>query len=191
MTKSEGLSAHSLLDQFLELRGLSPDFDDWTEERFASNPPRLYRLRQLVALFRAFGLPWNPRGFTEGEFIQPDNPRYAGLWERLQTQLPTHRLERAGPHQFPHFFGILYRHRELLDRALSARSEWLEASGLYAFALRMCDSLNDVIRKNLHTLDEMLAVLINPEGIAFTREALIREYGYPDVDLFSIDADWW
>ena len=68
-TNERLVTAHALLQGFRGLRGLSPRMDDWTEERLAGNPPRLFRLRQLAALFRAFDIPWDLQSFVEGRFI--------------------------------------------------------------------------------------------------------------------------
>jgi hypothetical protein len=86
-TNERAVTAHTLLLAFRELRGLSPNLNDWTEERLAGNPPRLFRLRQLGALFRAFDLPWDLHSFVEGRFIQPEQPRYDALLSRLATEM--------------------------------------------------------------------------------------------------------
>ena len=126
------ITARDLLLRFLELRRLSPNYDDWTEERLNENPPRLFRLRQLAALFRAFGIPWHPPSFIEGRFIQPDDPRYGALLTKLATEMA------EGPHsgigsnrdQLPEFFAILFSYRERIDQVLSFSSGVIEASGL-------------------------------------------------------------
>jgi len=70
------ITARDLLYGFLELRGLTPDLSQWTEEGLADNPPRLFRLRRLRAVFRAFGIAWEPASFIEGKFIVPESPLY-------------------------------------------------------------------------------------------------------------------
>ncbi len=82
------ITAHNLLHAFLDLRRLAPDTGDWSSERLASNPPRLFRLQQLIALFRAFEIDWDPVSFVEGKFIQPKSTRYAALLGTMASAMP-------------------------------------------------------------------------------------------------------
>jgi len=47
-----------------------------------------------------------------------------------------------------------------------------------------------VIRDNLPLIEDILIQLINPEGVVFTMEQLVRDYGYPDVDVDELDIQW-
>jgi hypothetical protein len=185
------ITARSLLLAFLELRRMSPEFGDWTEDHLASNPPRLFRLRQLVALFRAFGLPWDPPAFVEGKFIRPELPRYAALMSKLLAELPKGAGRWPDGHQLPEFFAILYDYREQIGRVLAFSSGVLEASGLYLHAHNKAGELNRVIAANVGIVEDALVELISPEAAAFSLEQLARDFEYPDVDLFDIDSDWW
>jgi len=33
--------------------------------------------------------------------------------------------------------------------------------------------------------------MISPEMTTFSIEQMVRDYGYPDVDVYEIDADWY
>jgi hypothetical protein len=190
MTDAQQITALSLLLAFLELQGLSPKLADWTEERLSDNPPRLIRLRRLIAMFRAFGLPWDPESFTEGTFIDPKQPRYTTLLAKLADELPVGSREWATDYQLPGFFQMLLDYRIRVGGVLSYSSGVLEASGLFSHAHRKVQELNRVIRDNVAGIDDTLAALINPEGLSFSVGQLTRDYGYPDVDLFEIDLDW-
>jgi hypothetical protein len=185
------ITARSLLLGFLDLRGLSPELYDWTEERLSDNPPRLIRLRQLVAMFRAFAIPWDPPSFVAGRFIQPGQPRYVALLSRLATEMPGGSGRTASAHQLPDLFAILYAYREQVAGVLGFSSGVGFASGLYLHAHRKVEELNRVIRENVAIIDDILVELINPEKATFPVEQLARNFGYPDVDLFAIDADCW
>lgn len=184
------ITARSLLLGFLDLRSLSPELAEWTEERLADNPPRLYRLRQLTALFRAFDLPWDPQAFTEGKFIEPEHPRYAGLLVQLAEALPEGARRTVRNRQLTAHFEKLFNYRTRVDEVLTFSSGALEASGLYLLAYRKVEKLNRVIRVNVASIDDTLVALISPEGASFSMEQLVRDYGYPDVDLWKIDVDW-
>lgn len=187
------VTAHALLLGFRELRGLSPAMDDWTEERFAGNPPRLFRLRQLAALFRAFGVPWDLQSFVGGRFIQPEQPRYDALLSRLATEM-AEDMGLGGMevyrHQLPAFFAILFDYRTRVDSILSFSGGVTEASGLYLYAHRKAADLNRSIESHVAVIEDILAVLISPEAATFSVGQLVRDHGYPDVDLSAIDEDW-
>lgn len=187
------ITARNLLRGFLELRRLAPDVADWSEDRFSENPPRLFRLRQLVALFRAFELAWNPSLFVEGKFIQPASPRYAALLDMMDSTMPEARKHGLGAqhHQLPDCFEILLRYRERVEGILSFSSGVLEASGLYLYAHWKVGELNRIIQENVAIIEDLLVAFISPEAKEFSVDQLTRDYGYPDVDLFEIDADWW
>ncbi|MCL2871609.1 MAG: hypothetical protein FWF41_01280 [Betaproteobacteria bacterium] len=192
------ITARSLLLGFFDLHSLSPDFDDWTEERLSDNPPRLFRLRQLMAMFRAFGLPWDPSAFTEGGFIQPEHPRYASLLPSLKNELlkanpkemPMREYKGIVNDQLPDFFAILFDYRMCVDEVLSFSSGVLEASDLYLLAYQKAEALNKIIRSHVAAVEDTLTTLISPQGASFTVEQLVRDYGSPDVDVSEIDEEW-
>jgi hypothetical protein len=39
-------------------------------------------------------------------------------------------------------------------------------------------------------LDDLLADIVDPRRRVFSREELIRSFGFPDVDLLDIDLEW-
>src|SRR5882724_10773964 len=84
---TNSISARDLLLLFLELRGLLPDLDEWSEEKVAAYPPGLVRLKQLRSLFDAFGIEWDPQSFLRGEFIDGDDQRYRVFIERETAHL--------------------------------------------------------------------------------------------------------
>jgi hypothetical protein len=190
MTDTKLITARSILLGFLDLRRLSPDLRHWTEKRLSDNPPRLIRLRQLVAMFRAFGLPWNPRSFTQGKFIKPEDPRYTALLSKLEKEVPKEGRNSCGRHQLPFFFALLFDYRSSLEETLSFTSGVLEASGLYLHACHKAEELNTIIRENVAIVEDILVALISPGGLSFSVEQLARDYDYPDVDLLDLDIEW-
>ncbi|MDR2710592.1 MAG: hypothetical protein LBB65_04595 [Burkholderiales bacterium] len=194
MTHTQKITARSLLLGFLDLRSLSPDFGEWTEKEFSDNPPRLLRLRQLKAMFRAFDLPWKPSSFTSGAFIRLEHPRYAPLLSRLKAEyeemFPDAPSERIESRELPMFFEILFDYRMSLNESLSFPANFLEASELSLLAVRKTMALNKVIRSKVVAVEKLLAELICPEGTSFSVRQLVRDYDYPDVDLIDIDIEW-
>ena len=192
-TQDQQTTPRDLSLAFLDLLRLSPDVDNWTEEHLANNPPRLFRLRQLVALFRAFDIPWDPTGFMEGTFIRPEDARYDSLLVRLTTEMPAGAVldSRHTRRQLPEFFSILFDYRRRVDHVLSFSSGVVEASGLFLLAHKRAGAQNQIIDGSLDPIDSTLAELISPVGARFTRKQLVRDFGYPDVDVSEIDVDWW
>lgn len=186
------ITSKDLLAGFLDLRGLTSEFDNWTDELLSGNPPRLIRLRQLVALFQAFGIPWGPQSFAEGKFIQPEHPRYDLLLSKLSTELlgETTRSVLADRNRLPKFFATLFDYRMRVDGILLFNSGVLSASGLFHLSYCKIGDLNRIIQENIVNIDDTLAMLISPEVAAFSVEQLVQDYGYPDVNLFEIDVDW-
>ncbi len=187
-TNDERIAAHNFISEFFYLWRISPEFADWREERMAENPPRLIRLQRLIAIARAFGLPWGPESFVEGRFVQLDEPRYAPVFEKLAHELP--RCLRAEPGQLPAFFKVLFSYRKRVDSVLSFSDEVIEAGGLYLHAHHMAAKLNRVIETHLSIVDDALAAVISPDAASFSVEELVRDHGFPTDDLAAVDADW-
>lgn len=189
---SQVLTARTLLLRFLELEGLTPKLSDWNERTLAFNLPRLVRLQQLQALFRAFQIPWNPPAFTRGEFIQPESRKYDVPFSQLAEKMPE---GRSGPfaaerRQLPNFFAILFDYRRRVNRLLMYGSGVLAASGLNMLAYRRALDLNDVIGQNIGIIDDLLVALISPDGATFSVDQLVRDYGYSEEDLDDLDIKY-
>ena len=190
---AESLTARDLLHLYLDLRGMVPDLKEWSEDALNSNPPRLVRLKQLKALFRAFKIPWNLSDFCEGSFIEAEDPRHVPLLKRAAAEVSEGRTlnpESLG-NQLPTLFSILLAYREGVASSLSFSGGVMEASGLYYYAHRKVAQLNQVIGQHVHIVEDILVDLVSPEAAAFTLGVLVRDYGYPEDDLFQIDGDFW
>ena len=93
--------------------------------------------------------------------------------------------------QLPDCFKILLEYRDRVEDVLSFSSGVLEASGLYLFAHRKAGELNQIIQQNVGMIEDLLIAFISPEAKEFSVAQLVRDYGYPDVDLCEIDLDSW
>jgi hypothetical protein len=186
-------SASDLLNLFIQLRGFRPDMSDWSEDRFTDRLSVLYRLQQFRALFRASEIDCDPSEFARGNFIKADDPRYEAAIDRMNSELEQMIASnnKCRPDQLRQGLEILLDDRERLERVLSFSSGVLTASGLYFYAYKTIEELNQSIRSRAAIVDDVLAALISPEGKTFAVEFLAREYRYPDVDLFEIDSEWW
>ena len=187
------ITASKLLHAFLNLQTLTPDLAAWTEGHLALNPPRLLRLRMLMAMFRAFQLPWDPVGFVSGAFINPDDPRHVPLLDRVAATMSPSALKYSGPypHQIAFTYPWLFEYRRRLNAVLTHAEGVYEASGFFAFACNLAYEVGSRLKKELPAIDEVLAAIIDPDGRSFAVVELIDKYGYPDVQLGAIDMDWY
>ena len=172
--------ASALVTSYLELSHLAGDPATWSEARFSNNPPRAIRLRRLVALFRAFGLPWDVVAFVRGALVDPTHPGHAALRE---VPGPARREE------LPQLFARLFDYRLQVDRVLQFNSTVMEASGYFALGVQRIEQVNRPIYEAVRPIDELLGALIDPERRRFTRDQLVA-HGFPTDELDELDADW-
>ena len=66
----------------------------------------------------------------------------------------------------------------------------MAAGDLFAYLLLVTGDVNREIRKHLPIIEDRLVELISPTRQSFTLEQLVKDHGYPDVDLDEIDEDW-
>jgi hypothetical protein len=192
MIEPELMNAKTLLDKYLDLLGYTPDVAEWNEDYLGNNPPRLHRLKRLQALFAAFAIPWDLPAFRRGQFID-GGPRYQAVRERALADLPRARRDLEGepdPGCLRFLFQDFLAYRERVDCVLLYHSGVGAASGYFAWACLKVREANDQIRQAIEPIDDLLAACISPTWQTFPREVLIRDFGYSDVDLWSIDADW-
>ncbi|MDJ1504040.1 hypothetical protein [Xanthocytophaga agilis] len=193
-----------ILKQYLDLQGLSPDVYDWSIEYFSDNPPRLYRYKQLEALFQAFGIdPKYIQSFNAGEFIKA---RPVADYSEWLTDIEAYSLpiglerdrdfnrDTVNHNKLIHIFAYLFKYRMVLERTLQYNSGWLEGYGA-TWVRYMIDKtegfLNEENRAYVKYLDNLLCVAIDPYQQQYKKYELIEKYGYPDVDLRDIDADYY
>lgn len=179
-------SAHDFVNQFLELWDLNPDFEQWTDQQFADNPPRYIRLERNMALFRAFGIPWNPTGFSAGLFIHITNPLYSPFLERTVGAVTVDKRRGLSA-----CFETLFRYRVKIEALRTFSNGVFGAGGLVAYAHRKAWSATEMTLENVEEIDNDLAFIVDPGQRNFSEEELVTVYGYPEEDLSSIDMDWW
>ena len=183
-----------LLNLLLSLHTLEPNFTNWTHENFEDNPPRLLRLQMIEAYFLAYDLGSDFKSFSEGVFLQETSPL---LWELMQVKIKGSSpmidkllTSKEVDMQYSYFFKFLFSYRLLVEGVLEKGSTVYAASGMYLIALALHVDLNKKIRREVQLIDELLAILLNPNQVVITKRKLIKEFGCPNVDLESIDIDW-
>jgi hypothetical protein len=192
MNGTETIDARRLLSLFLGLRGLAPDLNAWSEEQFANNPPRLLRLRQLMGLFKAFRIPWDPVGFSQGRFIDRKKSHHPGLiavlsLEMTELGISNHEIHA---HSLAGGFRLLLDYRTRVGSVLDFWGGVMEASGAYLYAYKKGRELNETLERTVGSIDDALARFISPDGKSFTIRELVDRFGYPEDDLSDVDEDW-
>lgn len=177
---------------------MTSDRASWTEEKLESNPPRLVRLQRLRALARAFDVWPGVEALWSGEFIaQRPFERYASFRQRLlsdcETQFPdVLRSARSPLSTFE--TRLIYQRlfRFLAERAypmLDPGGVVLAASGFLLYPLHQVRRALTGIPEAIRPIEELVGLVVDPDGRSFTEREL-AEHGWPDVNLFSLDADW-
>jgi hypothetical protein len=126
----ETYTAKNVLDLYLEFIGMQPDKHTWTDDDLQDNPPRLFRLKALGSLFRAFEL-GDIKEFAEGPFVLKRKIEdYSVLIKQMKSELKTVTKFRKGEQLTLNEIAFLFK------RLLEYRRRWDDvtgfSSGLYA-----------------------------------------------------------
>jgi hypothetical protein len=187
-------TAREVIYAYLGLKHLCPNPKDWKISKLSGNPPRLYRLQQLNRLCDAFSVGPSTE-FAKGRFVRLHLlADYREVLDLAARELVTNKVglsEELFEHDgVEYLFKELLDYRTNLDSALRFSSGVLEASGLYYFAHHRIKRLNTKICDNVDIVEDVLELILSPIREKFSAQELIAEYGFPDVDLSNIDADW-
>lgn len=153
-----------------DFEGLTPDRSTWSEEALQGNPPRLVRYRRLRALERAFDVRPGFEALLDGSFLdhRPPHPELAEarwVYERLKDYLCA------------------------AWRVLDFNGGMLEASGEFCRAVELTEAVNDRFRGALAPIEAVVDAIVSPDGRAASLDEL-RSQGWPEDDLWEVDADW-
>ncbi len=138
--------------------------------------------------------------FIDGFFVLARPPsEVASVARRLRPFWPGHwppHVEVAGGEPVLSAAGL----QVVWERALRFRREAESlvdfnggvgaASGWHLCAVELTGSVGRRMHGVLQDLDALLADIVDPRQRVFSREELIRRFGFPDVDLFDIDCEW-
>ena len=185
--ESGTVTAYHLLHCYLEFGILVPEIENWTENRLADNPPRLYRIKMLQAMLRAFGIS-DLDAFKAGEFIKNNNSqRYAHALSLISEG----KISGDRSNCLPECFVVLMRHRVVVENVMCFGSgAYSLGSILLGDTYRRIWNLIGVVKEEVKVIDKIIVAIISPEEKSFPVEELIRDYEFPDVDITAIDLDW-
>jgi hypothetical protein len=187
-------TARHVLDLYLEFEGLQPNNNTWTQGKLRDNPPRLYRLKVLKALFRAFDL-GSIKGFAEGAYILKRNIEdYGTLIRQIKSELETNTKARIRGQltlrDIVFLFKKLLDYRRRWDGVTEFSSGVSACSGNYKYAFYKIEQINSAIQDKISVIDDILSSIISPLGKAVSKEELVKQFDFPDVNFAEIDGEW-
>ena len=197
-------SAYDFLMKFYEFKGMVPNTSEWHLKKLRSNPPRYYRLLELQSLMRAFNIGdnlledfqnqrfLNQRNNTDFEPIYKDIETYAmsNEFEKKRFESEKDRIRIIGIKMIYEYF---INFSETVRNTLNFNSGWIETGTINSrYVIHKTSQLLKTIDVNkLKEIEELIALIIDPENQSFTKGELIRNYDFPDVDLQKIDLEYY
>jgi hypothetical protein len=187
-------TAKDVLDLYLEFEGMQSDQDTWAEGSLQDNPPRLYRLKALGSLFRAFEL-GDIKEFAVGTFVLKRKIEdYSALIKQIKSELRTITKLRKGEQltlkEIAFLFKRLLEYRRRWDDVTGFSSGLYACSAKYRYAFYKIDQVNSEIHDKISPINDILTFIMAPVGKAISKEELVKHFDYPDVDLSDIDDEW-
>jgi len=180
----KNIKSIDLLHKFFKLKSLT-NSEEWSEENFKDNEPRLYRYQQLKAIFLAFDIPFDIDKFMSGEFINHTDKKYSKIINNISNDIEY----KINPKELNTIFKRLLEYCDSLQRTLYINDGILLCNNEFAYTIKKINITNKSIKNNLSEIENILANIINPENKSFTIKELNNKYGYPMVDLNLIDMN--
>jgi len=185
------VTTKDILRIFLELLSLSENIDEWSEENFEDNEPRLLRFQQLMALLKAFNIPTDIHSFVNGSFINGLDKRYDKIREYMMRNNHTkYTVGNILGDDIDLAFAYMLEYRIKLNKALTHNQQILLASHSMRYAYFQVSFMDRAIKENLEEYDKFLAWIISPENENIPMEKMVESFGYPDVDMSEIDFEY-
>ena len=124
----------------------------------------------------------------EGRFVECDNNR---RYLQALTMISDGKLLSDGNNDLPQCFFTLMWYRREAESVLSF------GSGTYHVGQALLRHTYQTIWQSIRGIKDQLAVIdaiivaiISPEEKTFPIEELVRDFGFPDVDVTAIDLDF-
>jgi hypothetical protein len=185
-----------LLDTFLELYTYEQNINSWSFDSFEEKTPRYYRLQIIDTLMKALEINCSYSQFCDGKFItNVQYKKWADFKKSNENRLPQD-LGTIPPSMTMDAFAIgmlfrtLMRYRLYAKQLLSSNDGIYAASGEFRAFLELMNAPSRKLIEELKTIDAVLLFCINPTGISYTKEELIANFGFPEVNINDVDIDF-
>ena len=184
-----------LLDLFLDLYTHDTKIEEWSFEKFKDNTSRLYRLQMIASLMKALGITCSYYDFKQGRFIAKDQfNKWKEFKESILDQLDAKAYARSmkdssHPFDIQGIYGTFMQYRLYAAQVLGIFDGIFLANDEFRAFAKMLNTSNIHLKEDLKNIEHVLHFCINPNGISYTQEELISQFGFPEVDLGQIDMD--
>lgn len=187
--------AQVLLEDYLELKSLVPNIENWKEDLLLSNPPRYYRLLRIKACMLSLTIEAEDfRQFASGRWFRNASPELIDTIEQVlkETYCLDYQkyLDEDKVFSGRYMFSMLLQLREALYKLTSIRSGILAASGHFLTPIFMIEHLQQKTLSEQLALDEAIQLMLNPNEIRFNYNQMTKSFGFPDVNIQDIDLEW-
>lgn len=183
------LLAEKLLDTLYELEELSP-FWKWRSDEFRDNPPRFIRYKMVVSMLKQLGYPVAPEDFVTNPFVRDipedddlpyDLTDFLKVYGTFQRHLDTGDVRMT--------FLTLYNFRKRLHHAL-VDDLMVSGIGNVKPGNQIMAQVSERLLTDVSFVDQFLCIVVDPKGLKFDKDLLVKDYGYPKENLEEIDLDW-
>jgi hypothetical protein len=184
-----------LLATFLDLYTYESKIKNWSLESFKANPPRFYRLKMITSIMQALDISCSYIDFSYGDFI--DEIHYKN-WQQFKESIlkdiespKQKKINRIIDNSdINTIFYSLMNYRLYAQKLLSSNDGIYVASEEFKLFSELMNRPNRLLIKELEKIDKVLLFCINPSGLNYSKDELIAQFNYPDVDLNEIDIEW-
>lgn len=184
-----------LLTLFLELYALNNKPETWSLEKFADNPPRLYRLQMINSLKKALQINCTNMEFIIGEFIcEAQLNKWTEFKKNFQKYLPV--KDKYNNPKYPTqvadikcIFQGLMDYRLNAQILLSTNDCIYAATGDFGLFVNLMNNSSRKLYRDLKKIDAGLLFCINPNAFFYTKKELINNFGFPKVNLMDVDIE--
>jgi len=187
-------TAKDILDLYLEFVCMEPDKNVWDEDWLQNNDPKLFRLKILKSLFRAFDL-GEIKDFDDGSFILKRKLEdYDFLKKKIVSDLGT--KPGLAYSQALDLSDIAYMFQTWLlqliecEKVIKSYSFVMMVSEQTYYTFHKIKEVNIAIRQSITDMNSIMSAMISPLGHTISKDELVRTFDFPDVDLTDIDAEW-
>ena len=184
-----------LLDTFLDLYTYDTKIQEWSFEKYENNPSRYYRLQMITALMKALDINCSYYDFTEGRFISKVQfSKWKEFKESILDQLDAKAYARSlkdnsHPFDIQSIFRTFMEYRLYSEKVLGIFDGMYLANDEFRAFANILNTSNSHLKQDLKNIEHVLHFCINPTRITYTKEELIKQFGFPEVDLRQIDID--
>ena len=185
-----------LLDTFLDLYTYEKEIESWSLDSFEEKTPRYYRLQIINSLMKALEINCSYTQFSHGKFISDvQYKKWGDFKKRNENMLPQDLGNIPKSMQMDAFaigmlFRTLMRYRLYAHQLLASNDGIYSTSGEFRTFLELMNAPNQKLIEELKKIDAVLLFCINPTGISYTKEELIDNFGFPDVNINQVDLDF-